>query len=229
MRIGFIPVGLRRFLLALAVLVSACGGSDSPVSEEAARASLCLHLLPLRASAGPVLPPSVWEGLVDSLRLDAVALRSAGLDDDADRAERLADRLEEDTRPGDPPVDLTVFLLDDVTPAQRTAIQEALERHPDVEEVDFETKEEAYERFVEIFGDNPDLVAGVTAAAMPESFRVDVGDGGDAGEVGGIVSGMPGVDAVREGGDRPVILTFDVASAIEPLVRNCPEVESGPP
>jgi len=59
-------------------------------------------------------------------------------------------------------VEVSIFLKEDVTQAQRDQLQAELQAMPDVQRVFFETKEEAYERFKEQFKDTPDIVANTT-------------------------------------------------------------------
>lgn len=74
-------------------------------------------------------------------------------------------------------VEVAVFLSPEVTDDQRTAIKNDLEAMPEVQTpVSYESKEEAYERFKEIFRDQPDIVANTDPEALPESFRVKLRD-----------------------------------------------------
>lgn len=69
-------------------------------------------------------------------------------------------------------VEVSIFLRDNVTQSQREALRSELDAMPQVDQVFYESKEEAYERFKEQFKDSPAIVENVTAAALPESFRV---------------------------------------------------------
>ena len=57
------------------------------------------------------------------------------------------------------------------TDAQREAIKSALQANPEVQEVFYESQEEAYEEFKRVFKDSP-ILESRTADQMQDSFRV---------------------------------------------------------
>lgn len=72
-----------------------------------------------------------------------------------------------------------VFLCDGsecdaITPAQREELHAALEADSATVRVTFESKQDAYERFVEQFADQPDFTRGIGPDDLPASFRVQV-------------------------------------------------------
>jgi cell division transport system permease protein len=69
-------------------------------------------------------------------------------------------------------IQVTIFLKNDVTDAQRANLNTALADDPLVKDHFYESKEKAYERFKEQFRDAQDLVNSVKPDALPESFRV---------------------------------------------------------
>lgn len=74
-------------------------------------------------------------------------------------------------------IEVSIFLCDGrtcpaITPDQRESLEQSLQGEPVVEEVYFESKQEAYEHFVEQFENNDDLLDTVTPEALPASFRV---------------------------------------------------------
>jgi len=71
-------------------------------------------------------------------------------------------------------IEVSIFLDASVTDQQRAELQTELESDPLVRKVKHETKEEAYERFKELFADSPDLVNAVQADKLPESFRINL-------------------------------------------------------
>ena len=85
-----------------------------------------------------------------------------------------------------------------VTPEQRTQLENDLRAMPQVEQVFYESQEEAYEQFREQFKDSPDLVENVTADALPESFRVKLRDPTQFDVVATAFSGRPGVEEVQD-------------------------------
>ena len=65
---------------------------------------------------------------------------------------------------------------------------------------EFETKEEAYQRFVQIFKDQPELVQNVSPEALPASFRIHLVVPSAFEELEQAMSGLPGIDKVSRGG-----------------------------
>jgi cell division transport system permease protein len=74
-------------------------------------------------------------------------------------------------------VEVTIFLKTaDTTQVQKDAILADLKGDPLVQTVDFETKQQAYERFKEIYASAPELTALTKAESLPESYRVKLKD-----------------------------------------------------
>ena len=82
-------------------------------------------------------------------------------------------------------VQVSVFLCDNVrtphcsapaTPGEATAIQNTLRSLPQVQDVFFESHEEAYKRAQVLFRDSPALKAQATPENLPESYRVKLKD-----------------------------------------------------
>jgi cell division transport system permease protein len=69
-------------------------------------------------------------------------------------------------------VEVSVFLKADVTEAQRTALQADLKGDPLVQQLIYESRDTAYQRFKTQFKDAPDLVSSTKPDSLPESFRV---------------------------------------------------------
>jgi cell division transport system permease protein len=78
-------------------------------------------------------------------------------------------------------VEVSIFLCDGrtcptITPEQQDALRTELEEHAVVQEVFYESKEDAYDRFRELFRDQPNLVDSVDPDVLPASFRVKLQD-----------------------------------------------------
>ena len=85
-----------------------------------------------------------------------------------------------------------------VTDAQKQQIQADLESlKPLVEDIYFETQDEAYQRFLQQFRNSP-IVDNVTPDALPESFRVKLSDPTKYQVVASAFQGRPGVDQVND-------------------------------
>ena len=85
-----------------------------------------------------------------------------------------------------------------VTQVQRDELLADLEATPEVEDVFYESQEEAYEHFKEQFEDTPDLVQNVSVAALPESFRVKLRDPTQFEVVAAAFDGRPGIEEVQD-------------------------------
>ncbi len=85
-----------------------------------------------------------------------------------------------------------------ITDEQRETVLATLESlRPEVQEVYYESQEEAYERFQEQFADSP-ILENVTPEAMPESFRVKLANPENFAVVASAVGTMPGVEQVQD-------------------------------
>lgn len=79
-------------------------------------------------------------------------------------------------------IEVSIFLCDGqracpaITEEQQAELRTALEREPVVESVVYESKDEAYERFIELFQNQPEMVDNVSPGALPASFRVRLAD-----------------------------------------------------
>ncbi|MEP6695572.1 MAG: permease-like cell division protein FtsX [Pseudonocardiales bacterium] len=73
-------------------------------------------------------------------------------------------------------VEVSIFLTEGVTQAQRDELRQQLQQDPLVKDVTYESKAEAYKRFRKQFQDSPDLINNTSPTALPESFRVKLKD-----------------------------------------------------
>lgn len=74
-------------------------------------------------------------------------------------------------------VEVSIFLCDDrtcpaISPEQQDQLREDLEAQEVVAEVFYESKREAFDRFTELFEDQPSLVDSIDPDTLPASFRV---------------------------------------------------------
>lgn len=95
-------------------------------------------------------------------------------------------------------VEVTVFLMRDVTGDLRDQIERDLEAMPEVGSVTYESKQEAYGRFKQLFRDRPDLVRNTSPDALPESFRVKLKDPKQFEVVNDRLQGRPGIEQIRD-------------------------------
>lgn len=95
-------------------------------------------------------------------------------------------------------VEVSVFLREDVSTDEVTALGDKIAAMPEVDAVEFESKEDAYKRFIELFKDSPEIVENVTADALPESFRVKLNDPEQFSIIAARLQGEPAVDEVKD-------------------------------
>lgn len=86
----------------------------------------------------------------------------------------------------------------DVTQEQRDQLNADLHATPQVEQVYYESKQDAYKRFKEQFKDSPDLVNNVSPDALPESYRVKLKDPKQFAVVASAFQDRPGVDSIQD-------------------------------
>ena len=96
--------------------------------------------------------------------------------------------------------EMSVYLKDDVTPAQKTAIEQALAPSQAIASREFVSKADALARFRRTFGDLSAAVEGLGDNPLPASYEVQVRNQGDRSGVAGVAAQlrqMPGVADVR--------------------------------
>jgi cell division transport system permease protein len=99
-------------------------------------------------------------------------------------------------------VQVSIFLADNVTPQQRSAIEGKLKVSPEVKHYVYESKDEAYARFKQQFSQQPELVQNTPKDALPESFRVELYNPERYQVIAAdFPNGKDGVDQVRDEGD----------------------------
>lgn len=91
-------------------------------------------------------------------------------------------------------VTLTVLLRDEATAAEREAIEKIVRDLPDATKIRFESREAAYQRFKEMFKDQPDLVTTTNPEHLPESFMASLPARRRAEAAAVAMRSVPGVD-----------------------------------
>jgi hypothetical protein len=158
-------------------LLAACGDEPKPTRERAI-ASFCTRI-----------PMGESSALLDGFRSDAQLFEDAG---DLTTARRIHDAV---AARADADTTVSVFLLDAVTPEQKDAIRRSIEVWPGVASVDEVTKEEAYQRAIEMFAGDPAILRNLSPDALPASFDVTVSVR-DADSLQDSVRSMAGVEEV---------------------------------
>lgn len=121
-------------------------------------------------------------------------------------------------------VEVMVFLTDEVstndvgcTQQPCTDLRRDLESAPGVQSVVLETKEQAFERFKQLFASQPELIELTRAQAIPAFFRVKLDDPERFPAVQASFAGRPGVRNVKDQGDY-IDRLFTIMGGIRNLV-----------
>jgi cell division transport system permease protein len=109
-------------------------------------------------------------------------------------------------------VEVSVFLRDDISPGQQRYLEQLLAQMPEVANVDYESKEEAYERFRELFANQRGLVENASEDAIPASFRVSLEDPDTFGVVRARLDGQPGIDNIED--HREILIRLNAVTAV---------------
>ncbi|MCP9950481.1 permease-like cell division protein FtsX [Actinomadura madurae] len=84
----------------------------------------------------------------------------------------------------------------DVSDQQRQTLKAQLEKMPQVSNVQYETKQQAYERFKDRFSGSPGFVESTREGDIPDSFRVKLKNPEEYKAVAQAMLNQPGVDSV---------------------------------
>ncbi|MFC7531349.1 permease-like cell division protein FtsX [Actinoplanes sp. GCM10030250] len=90
-------------------------------------------------------------------------------------------------------IEVSVFLTEDVSEAQKSAINQTIDSSPLVETKTHETKEQAFERFKLLWKDSPDFVNSISPESLPESYRVKLTNPEKYSEFATQIEGLPGI------------------------------------
>jgi cell division transport system permease protein len=111
---------------------------------------------------------------------------------------KTVDRLESDFQSD---VQVQVYLDKEVSDAQRQDVQRTLSGLPLVQRVVYESKQDAYDRFIRQNPNDPSLTENVTADQLPEAFSIKLKDPTQFEVVASAATGLPGVDQVVDNRD----------------------------
>lgn len=93
-------------------------------------------------------------------------------------------------------VEVSVFLLDDISDTQNAELSDKLTTMPEVAGVDYESKEDACANFKRLFADQPDLVNNLDCNALPASLKVRLKDPEQYGVIAARLEGQPGIQKI---------------------------------
>ena len=93
-------------------------------------------------------------------------------------------------------VQVSIFLQDAIATDQQASLERDLRANPVVEDVLYESKQQAWEYFQRIFAEDENLVDSVTAEMLPASFRVELTDPEQYDVITSQFAGYPGIDEI---------------------------------
>ncbi|MEU8070583.1 MULTISPECIES: permease-like cell division protein FtsX [unclassified Micromonospora] len=93
-------------------------------------------------------------------------------------------------------VEVSIFLKTDATKEQVDALGQQLGQDPLVKDSTYVNKEQAYERFQQMYADAPDLVSAVKPDQLPESYRVKLNDPEQYKEIYDKYKATEGIDTI---------------------------------
>jgi cell division transport system permease protein len=111
-------------------------------------------------------------------------------------------------------IEVSVFLKSDVTDTQRQAIDAAIAQSPLVKSRTYESREQAFNRFKELWQDSPDFVKSIGPNSLPESFRVKLKNPEQYKSFADQIQGLQGIDQII---DQRTLLdkVFKIFNAIQ--------------
>ncbi len=95
-------------------------------------------------------------------------------------------------------VEVSIFLEDSITPEQQATLEADLRAQQVVDEVIYESKDDAFANAQEIFAEDPLILEGLTPDVLPASFRVKLTAPEEFGVIASLFSGRPGIDEIRD-------------------------------
>ncbi|HYI45025.1 MAG TPA: permease-like cell division protein FtsX [Actinomycetota bacterium] len=98
-------------------------------------------------------------------------------------------------------VEISAYLRDNATQGEIDRLTEEVTQMPEVEDVIYISKDDAFNEFKETYEDQPEIWETLPRDALPASLRIKLLDPDDAEEVAARIEGAPGVSDVRFGGE----------------------------
>ena len=95
-------------------------------------------------------------------------------------------------------VEVSVFLRDEASQGEIDGLSQKIHAMPEVQQVFYESKEQAYERFVNLFEESPALVENVSPESLPASFRVKLNDPGKFAVISARLAAEPAIDTIQD-------------------------------
>jgi cell division transport system permease protein len=93
-------------------------------------------------------------------------------------------------------IEVSIFLREDVTDAQTSAIAQAIDQSPLVASKTFETRAQAFEKFKVLWRDSPDFIKSVGPESLPASYRVKLKNPEQYKSFAAGVQNLPGIQDI---------------------------------
>lgn len=98
-------------------------------------------------------------------------------------------------------VEISTYLRDNATENEISALTEQISQMPEVEDVTYVSKDQAFEEFKEMYETQPEFYENLPEDALPASLRIKLENADDTEAVAAAIEGAPGVRDVRFGGE----------------------------
>ena len=98
-------------------------------------------------------------------------------------------------------VEISTYLRDDITDNERNSLVDEIATMPEVEDVTYVSKTQAFDEFKEMYESQPEFYENLPSDALPASLRIKLLDADATEEVAKRIEGAPGVGDVRFGGE----------------------------
>jgi cell division transport system permease protein len=95
-------------------------------------------------------------------------------------------------------VELTIYVTDDITVADQDALADKLAHDPLVAKATYESKDQAFAEFKQLYKDSPQLTQGVTPDLLPASYHVKLTNPQKYDQAATEYKNLPGVDTVQD-------------------------------
>lgn len=95
-------------------------------------------------------------------------------------------------------VEVSIFLEDTLSPSQTSSLEADLRDNPEVSDVTYESQQDAFDNFRQIYAEEDALLTGLSAEDLPASFRVSLQDPERFDVVASQYADRPGVDQVTD-------------------------------
>lgn len=113
-------------------------------------------------------------------------------------------------------IEVSIFMRQDVTDAQRSSLEAALQANPLVKSKEYESRQQAFAKFQQLWADSPDLIKTIKPEQLPESFRVKLKDPEQYQQFADQIKDQQGIQAIID--QRQLLKKiFDIFGSIQLL------------